>query len=155
MKLGIDPAQQMVPVDGLDSAAGLAESDMPLLLGREELAGRVLSGEPSEAPRGLRLLIAGTPSKWVAATKPRRAVWTGRGWDKELAEQPRVALSAPPFAVCLVVDGTDPCPGFFDTAPWLSERAGKRRFLTLELPLVETLTDDDVTCLRELTPARV
>lgn len=126
--------------------------DDRLLLGFPELAKAVLTGEPTLPPRGLRLLLAATPSPWIAAVKPRRALWTGHGWDPELANQPRVAVSAPPFVVLLAVDGTEPAPGFFDTAAWLADHAGTRRPLTLKLLLVETLTDDDVSRMRVPAP---
>lgn len=126
--------------------------DERLFIGWPEVAERILSGVPTKTPRGLRLLLAATPSLWIAAVKPVRAQWTGHGWDPETANQPRVAISAPPFVVVLAVDGTDPAPGFFDATAWLTEPAGERRPLTLDVPLVETLTDDDVSRMRALAP---
>lgn len=93
--------------------------DTKLQRGWPELAASVLSGEPAGPPRGLRLLLTATTSPWIAAIKPVRAQWTSHGWDPEAANQPRVAVSAPPFIAYLAVDDTDPAPGSFDTSEWL------------------------------------
>lgn len=126
--------------------------DTKLRWGWPELAASVLSGEPTSPPRGLRLLLTATTSPWIAATKAIRAMWTGHGWDPEAANQPRVAVSAPPFQVFLAVDDTDPAPGSLDTRAWLADRAGTRRPLDLELLIVETLTDKDVERMQVLAP---
>jgi hypothetical protein len=126
--------------------------DGKLRWGWPELAESVLSGEPTGPPRGLRLLLVATTSPWIAAIKPVRAQWTGDGWDPEAANQPRVAVSAPPFVSYLAVEGTEPAPGSLDTAEWLADRAGTRRPLELDLLIVETLTDDEVERMRTLAP---
>ena len=126
--------------------------DEKLRWGWPEFAESVLNGEPTSPPRGLRLLLTATTSPWIAAIKPVRAQWTGRGWDPEAANQPRVAVSAPPFVAYLAVDDTDPAPGSFDTCEWLADRAGASRPLTLDLLIVETLTDGDVERMRALAP---
>lgn len=122
--------------------------DPKLRWGWPELAASVLSGEPTFPPRGLRLLLTATTSPWIAAIQPNRARWTGQEWDADAANMPRVAVSAPPFQVCLAADGTDPAAGSFDTGAWLADRAGLRRALDLELLIVETLTDEDVERMR-------
>ncbi len=124
--------------------------DNGLHWGWPELAESTLSGEPASPPRGLRLLLAATTSPWIAAVEPIRAQWAGHGWDSEAANQPRVAISAPPFVAMLAADDTDPAPGSFDTCVWLADRAGARRPLTLELLIVETLTDQDVERMEAL-----
>ena len=122
--------------------------DEKLRWGWPELADSVLTGEPTSTPDGLRLLLTASTSPWIAATKPMRTQWTGRGWDPEAASQPRVVVSAPPFFVHLAVDGTDPAPGSFDTAEWLADRAGTRRALDVELLIVDALSDADVEQMR-------
>lgn len=128
--------------------------DEKLRWGWPELADSILTGEPTTAPRGLRLLLAATTSPWIAATRPIRAQWTGSRWDPCAANQARVAVSAPPFVVYLAGDGTDPAPGALDTAEWLTDRAGETRRLDLELLIVETLTDEDVERIRAFAPSR-
>ena len=81
-----------------------------------------------------------------------RAQWTGQGWDPEAANQPRAVVSAPPFFVHLAVDGTDPAPGSFDAAEWLSDRAGTRRPLDVQLLIVDALSDGDVERMRSGVP---
>lgn len=126
--------------------------DETLRLGWPELAQSLITGEPAGPPDGLRLLLTASTSPWIAAMQPVRAQWTGKGWDPDAANQPRIAVSAPPFFVCLEVDGTDPAPGAFETSEWLAHRAGTRRPLDLELLIVEALTDDDVERMRAFAP---
>lgn len=118
--------------------------DEKLRWGWPELGESVLTGEPTDPPRGLRLLLTASTSPWIAAIKPVRTQWTGGGWDPVAANQPRVAVSAPPFFVYLAVDGTDPAPGACDTSEWLADRPGERRRLDIELLIVEALGDDEV-----------
>lgn len=120
--------------------------------GWPDLAESVLTGEPTDPPNGIRLLLTASTSPWIAATKPVRAHWKGQGWDPVAANAPRVAVSAPPFFVYLAADGTDPAPGSLDTGEWLRERAGTRRALDLELLIVDALTDDDVERMRVGVP---
>ena len=127
--------------------------DGKLRWGWPELAESILTGEPTSLPRGLRLLLTATTSPWIAAIKPVCAQWTGSRWDPEAANEPRVAVSAPPFVAYLAAEGTDPARGSFDTSEWLADRAGTRRPLDLELLIVETLTDEDVERMRALAPA--
>jgi hypothetical protein len=124
--------------------------DGKLRLGWPKLADSVLTGDPTSPPDGIRLLLTASTSPWIAATKPLRGQWTGNGWDPEAASQPRVAVSAPPFFVCLAVDGTDPAPGSFDTEEWLADPAGTKRPLDLELLIVDALSDADVERMRSL-----
>lgn len=128
--------------------------DEKLRWGWPELAESILTGAPANAPRGLRLLLTATTSQWIAAMKPVRARWTGTGWDHDAANQPRVAVSAPPFVAYLAIEGTDPAPGSLDTTEWLADHAGERRPLDLELLIVETLTDEDVERMRAFAPSR-
>lgn len=116
--------------------------------GWPKLAESVLTGEPTDPPIGIRLLLTASTSPWIAATKPVRAQWTGQGWDPVAANAPRVAVSAPPFFVYLAADGADPAPGSLDTEEWLGDRAGTRRALDLELLIVDALTDDDMERMR-------
>ena len=127
--------------------------DEKLRWGWPELAESTLTGEPTSPPRGLRLLLTATTSPWIAAIKPVRAQWTGQGWDPNTANQPRVAVTAPPFVAYLAADGTNPAPGSLDTSKWLADRAGTRRPLDLELLIVETLTDEDVERMQALAHA--
>jgi hypothetical protein len=126
--------------------------DPKLRWGWPELGASILSGEPTDPPPGIRLLLTATTSPWIAATKPIRAIWTGSGWNPEAANEPRVAVSAPPFQVYLAADDTDPAPGSLDTCDWLADQAGIRRPLDLELLIVEALTDEDVERMRTGVP---
>jgi hypothetical protein len=118
--------------------------DVKLRWGWPDLAESVLTGEPTDPPTGIRLLLAASTSPWIAAAKPVRAQWTGEGWDAVAANAPRAAVSAPPFVVYLAADGTEPAPGSLDTEEWLRYRAGTRRAVDLELLIVDALTDADV-----------
>jgi hypothetical protein len=58
------------------------------------------------------------------------------------------AVTAPPYVAFLVGQYTQHLvDGWLDTTPWLAERPGDRRNVTLTLPIVETLGDEAMPML--------
>ena len=93
-----------------------------------EIASAVLSGEPVQAPRYPRLMLAATREDQITVVVAPHSM----------------VVTAPPFVAFLLTEaflGVD--PGFwrtlrlFDVAPWLMDSADDREDVVLELPIVE------------------
>ena len=141
--------------------------DEELLALEPHVAAAVLDGKPAAPAVNVRMLMAVTTSqrRLLSTPTPRGGAQlvTAFGPDGEAlasgVKMPvRVAAVAPPFVFVLVSTGNWPDNRYFDVGRWITEPAGTRRNVTIDLPVELTSSTDELPAIAGpdlRTPLRV